>query len=103
MPRKARDRRLGIGGIVDTIGLSVKERSEGTVHYFSIAVKVMVYCLPAIILTELAHSKNHLAIAASWVAGALLQALIPPAAKKGLLPILGLTLVVGAAYVIFWK
>jgi hypothetical protein len=66
----------------------------------SSGIKVAVFCLPVIVLTEGTHSKNPLAIAASWVGGALLQALIPPA-KKGLLPILGVTLVAGTAYVVF--
>jgi hypothetical protein len=68
----------------------------------STVLKVVVFSIPAIVVTEVAHSKNHVAIASSWVAGVLLQALIPPS-KKGLLPSLGLTLVVGAAYVFLWR
>lgn len=75
---------------------------QETVSSFSTALKILVFSLPAIIVAEVARSKNHLAIASSWVAGALLQALIPPA-RKGLLPILGLVVVAGTAYVIFWR
>jgi hypothetical protein len=75
---------------------------QETASSFSTALKVLVFCLPVIVLTEVARSKNHLAIASSWVAGALLQTLIPPA-RKGLLPILGLAVVAGTAYVIFWR
>jgi hypothetical protein len=75
---------------------------EETVSTFSIALKVLVFCLPVIVATELVTSKNHVVIAACWVAGAMLQTLIPPA-RKGLLPILGLAIVAGMAYVIFGR
>jgi hypothetical protein len=80
----------------------MKDPRERTPSSLSAALKVLVFCLPVIVLTEVVHSNNHLAIALSWVCGALLQTLIPPA-RKGLLPILGLALLVGTAYVIFWR
>jgi len=75
---------------------------EGGVPFFSMAFKIVVFLLPSLVLEQTRFSKNHLVIASSWVAGALLQALIPPA-RKGLLPILGLALVVGTAYVIYGR
>jgi hypothetical protein len=64
------------------------------------AFKIFALLLPSLVLEQTHFSKDHLLIASSWVAGALLQALIPPA-RKGLLPILGLALVVGTGYVIY--
>jgi len=83
-------------------GASMNEPREGPVPFFSMAFKIFVFLLPAIVLEKTRFSTNHLAIASSWVGGALLQALIPPA-RKGLLPILGLAVVAGTAYVIFWR
>jgi hypothetical protein len=79
----------------------MKIRSEETVSPLSTMLKVLVFTLPTIVVAEVAHSRNHFAIASSWVAGALLQALIPPA-RQGLLPILGSTILVGAVYVV-WR
>lgn len=71
---------------------------EKTSFSFSTMLKVLVFSLPVIVATEVVGSRNHVVIAACWVAGALLQTLIPPA-RKGLVPILTLALLVGIAYV----
>lgn len=76
------------------------EPREKDVPFATMAFKVVVFSLPNLVLTEGIHSKSRLLIASSWVAGALLQALVPPAGR-GLLPILATTLVVGVAYIMF--
>jgi hypothetical protein len=98
-----RDRRPCAGDIVDTMTESRSNGArEGGVPFFAMASKIVVFLLPSLVLEQTRFSKNHLAIASSWVAGALLQALIPPA-RKGLFPILGLALVVGTVYVIYGR
>jgi hypothetical protein len=64
--------------------------------------KIFVFLLPSTIATELMHQHNHLTIALSWICGAFLQALIPPA-RQGFLAILGFAIIAGTAYMILWK
>lgn len=74
---------------------------ERTASSGATILKAFLLTLPVTFVVEIVHSKSRIAIAASWVAGALLQAAVPPA-RRGLFAVLALAVVLGAIYVLLW-
>jgi len=68
------------------------------VPFVSAAFKAGLFSLPAAVVAQ--YSKSHTAIAIAWVAGALLQTMIPPA-KAFFFRILMVALAAAAIQLIF--
>jgi hypothetical protein len=62
----------------------------------STVLKVLLFTLPTTVVTEMTHVTSHVVIGSLWVAGAFLQAVVPPR-KRGLIVwIVGATVAAGA-------
>lgn len=64
-------------------------------------LKPLLICLPPVCVIEIGHVHNRLLVVGSWVAGALLQAVVPPA-RKGLVPAIIAAIAFGTLYVWLW-
>lgn len=64
-------------------------------------IKPLLICLPPVYVMEIGHVHNRLLVGGSWVAGALLQAAVPPA-RKGLVPTLIAAIIVGTLNAWLW-
>jgi hypothetical protein len=68
----------------------------------STTIKMLLFCMPPSIAMYRFHVRNHAIVGLSWVAGALLQALVPPR-KQRLIPILFVTIIAAAVYTFVLK